>query len=41
MDEHFLDRLGELGRKERQAADAVVGDHVDQVLATQQQRELP
>src|SRR5580658_3853596 len=40
MLDHILYDARELGRLERQAADLVVGDHVDQETAAQQQGEL-
>ena len=40
LGDQVADGLGELGRLERQAADLVVADGVDEVLAAQQQREL-
>src|ERR1017187_9070222 len=40
MTDHILYDVRELGRLEGQAADLVVGDHVDQETAAQQQGEL-
>src|SRR6266545_2759167 len=38
--DHFLDDAGQLGRAERQPANTVVGDHVDQEPAAQDERQL-
>src|ERR1044071_1216318 len=38
--DHLLDDSGEFGRAERQAADPVIGDDVDQEPAAQHEREL-
>ena len=40
LGDQAADRVGELGGLERQAADLVVADRVDEVLGAQQQREL-
>ena len=41
MPDHILYDTGELGRPEGQAADLVVGDHVDQEPAAEHQRGWP